>query len=90
MLTISCQGESIGFTDRYPALFHGQDVDVTAVPAGLYVLVHRANPNGWFKELRYDNDAASVLIRLTRVGGAPRVTILARCEDSEDCGLQLR
>jgi hypothetical protein len=84
------EGESVGFTDRYPALFHGQDVDVTDVPAGLYVLVHRANPAGLFKELRYDNDAASVLIRLTRRRGVPRVQVLARCEASEDCSALLR
>jgi hypothetical protein len=84
------EGESVGFTDRYPALFHGQDVDVTSVPAGLYVLVHRANPEGLFKELRYDNDAASVLIRLTRRLGVPRVQVLARCEDSDDCSALLR
>jgi hypothetical protein len=79
------EGASIGYTDRYPALFHGQGLDVTTVPAGLYVLVHRANPDGLFKELRYDNDAASVLIRLTRPDGAPRVEVLARCESSERC-----
>jgi len=84
------EGESVGFTDRYPALFHGQDVDVTDVPAGLYVLVHRANPDGLFKELRYGNDAASVLIRLTRRRGVPQVQVLARCEDGESCSALLR
>ncbi len=82
------EGESPGFTDRYPALFHGQDVDVTGVPAGLYVLVQRANPAGLFKELRYDNDAASALIRLTWPGGrhkAPRVAVLARCDATATC-----
>ena len=37
------EGTSLGFTDRYPAFFHGQNLDVTGVPAGEYVLVHRAN-----------------------------------------------
>ena len=40
------QGSSVGFTDRYPANYHGQNVDITGVPGGTYWLVHRANPFG--------------------------------------------
>ena len=83
------QGSSIGYTDRYPALFHGQDVRLTGVPAGRYVIVHRANPERTTKELRYDNNAASVLIRLSwpnGMGSLPRVTVLKRCETRESCG----
>ena len=32
-------GTTPGYTDRYPAFFHGQNVDVTGVPAGIYDLV---------------------------------------------------
>ncbi|MGH3128904.1 MAG: hypothetical protein ACRDPX_13370, partial [Gaiellaceae bacterium] len=56
--------------------------------AGRYVLVHRANPERALRELRYSNDAASVLLRVTRPGGmaaAPRVSVLRRCETSERC-----
>ena len=28
------QGTSVGYTDRYPAYFHGQNLDVTRVPTG--------------------------------------------------------
>jgi Tol biopolymer transport system component len=83
------QGSSIGYTDRYPALFHGQDVDVTGVPAGRYVIVHRANPERTFKELRYDNNAASVLVQLSWPHGTsslPRVSVLERCQTRETCG----
>ena len=83
------QGSSIGYTDRYPALFHGQDVRLTGVPAGRYVIVHRANPERTTKELRYDNNAASVLVRLSwpnGMGSLPRVTVLKRCVTRESCG----
>jgi hypothetical protein len=79
------EGTSVGYTDRYPAWFHGQNLDITHVRAGLYVLVHRTNPELNLRELRYENDAASVRVRLTRAGGVPRVHMLARCPDSEFC-----
>jgi dipeptidyl aminopeptidase/acylaminoacyl peptidase len=82
------EGTSVGYVDRYPAFFHGQSLDLTRVPAGRYVLVHRANPERALRELRYSNDAASVLLRVSRPNGsrsAPRVTVLRRCESSERC-----
>ena len=36
-------GTSPGYTDRYPAFFHGQNIDITGVPAGIYDLMHRVN-----------------------------------------------
>jgi WD40 repeat protein len=82
------QGSSPGYVDRYPAFFHGQDVDITAIPAGIYVLVHRANPTRLVREARYSNDTASVRLRLTWPAGRaalPRVTVLRRCPASEFC-----
>ena len=81
------QGTSVGYTDRYPAFFHGQDLDITRVPAGVYVVVHRANPARLLHELRYDNNAASVRIRLRRgaPGALPTVTVLRVCHGSERC-----
>jgi hypothetical protein len=82
------QGTSVGYTDRYPAHFHGQNLDVTDVPAGRYWLVHRANPSHRLRELDYTNNAASVLIRLTWPGSrmeAPRVDVLRRCESADHC-----
>ncbi len=82
------QGSSPGYVDRYPAFFHGQDVDITAIPAGVYVLVHRANPTRVVREARYSNDTASVRLRLAWPAGRsalPRVTVLRRCPASEFC-----
>jgi len=83
--TYVLQGTSVGFTDRYPAFFHGQNVEITQVAPGDYVLVHRANPNLYLRELRYENDAASVRVRIGRRGGSPTVAVLRRCESSAQC-----
>ncbi len=82
------QGTSVGYTDRYPAYFHGQNLDVTQVPAGTYVLVHRASPDLLLRELRYENNAASLLISLSWPRGrdhAPVGRVLATCPGSERC-----
>jgi TolB protein len=82
------EGTSVGYVDRYPAFFHGQDLPIGTLPAGRYVLVHRANPERALRELRYSDDSASVLIRLSWPGGrssAPRVSVLRRCRASERC-----
>jgi hypothetical protein len=73
------EGSSVGYTDRYPAFFHGQQLDIDGVPAGRYWLVHRANEGSFLREARYDDNAASVLIRLRWRGGAPSVTTLRVC-----------
>jgi hypothetical protein len=81
-------GTSVGFTDRYPAHFHGQNLDITQVRAGRYWLVHRANPFGRLRELDYENNAASVLIRLSWPAGrqsTPAVEVLRVCQDAERC-----
>jgi dipeptidyl aminopeptidase/acylaminoacyl peptidase len=82
------QGTSVGYTDRYPAHFHGQNLDVTRVPAGRYWLVHRTNPSNRLRERTYANNAAAVLIRLSRVGGrfgGVTVRVLRVCEHAERC-----
>jgi len=82
------QGTSVGYTDRYPAYFHGQNLDVTGVPAGTYVLVHRASPDLLLHELRYENNAGSLLISLAWPRGrsrAPVGHVLAACPGSERC-----
>jgi WD40 repeat protein len=81
-------GTSVGFTDRYPAHFHGQNVDITGVRPGRYWLVHRANPFGRLRELDYENNDAAVLIRIAWPAGrrsAPDVDILRSCQDAERC-----
>jgi len=79
------QGTSSGYTDLYPPHFHGQNLELRGVPAGIYVLVHRANPTQQLEEIDYTNNAASLRIRLTWQGGVPRVETLRRCEGSADC-----
>ena len=64
------EGTSVGYVDRYPAFFHGQELDVTRLPAGRYVLVHRANPDRTMRELRYSDNAASVLLRTHPAAGS--------------------
>jgi Tol biopolymer transport system component len=73
------EGSSVGYTDRYPAFFHGQQLDITKVPAGRYWLVHRANEDFHLRETSYSDNAASILIRLTWHGGAPSLTTLRAC-----------
>lgn len=82
------QGTSVGYTDRYPSHFHGQNLDLTGAPAGEYVLVHRANRNLLFRELRYENNAAAVRIRLSWPHGhsqPPALRVLRTCPDSQYC-----
>ena len=82
------QGTTVGYSDVYPAHFHGQNLDLTRVPAGIYVLVHRASPNLLIRELRYENNAASLRIRLSWPQGTskePAVRVLARCPATERC-----
>jgi len=82
------QGTSVGYTDRYPAYFHGQNLDVTHVPAGTYVLVHRTSPDMALSELRYENNAASLRVHLSWPNGRgqrPAIRVLRTCSDSEWC-----
>ena len=82
------EGSSVGYTDRYPGFFHGQDIDITGLDPGLYVLVHRANPERRIRELRYSNNASSALIRISGPDvftGAPTAKIVRRCPDSDTC-----
>lgn len=79
------QGTSSGYTDLYPPHFHGQNLELRGVPAGVYVLVHRANPEERLEELDYSNNAASLRIRLSWTGRSPHVETLRVCEGSERC-----
>jgi hypothetical protein len=79
------QGTSPGYTDLYPPHFHGQNLELRGIPAGTYVLVHRANAEERLEELDYSNNAASLRIRLTWSGGAPDVETLRTCPASAEC-----
>jgi Lysyl oxidase len=84
------EGISPGFGDDYDPELEGQFVDVTNVPAGRYVLVHRANPERALEESDYENNAASVLLQLRRAGVIPSVRVLARCPDADTCSRSQR
>ena len=76
------EGSSVGYTDRYPAYFHGQALDVTTVPAGTYWLVHEANPDFELREASYADDAASLLVRISwphSRRAPPRIATLRTC-----------
>jgi hypothetical protein len=79
------QGTSPGYTDLYPPHFHGQNLELRGVPAGDYVLVHRANPENLLEELDYTNNAASIRIRLTWNDGVAKVRKLRTCQASASC-----
>jgi len=76
------EGISPGFGDDYVPEKEGQSIDVTGLPPGRYVLVHRANPGRTLRERSYANNAASVSIELRR----RQVRVLARCPNSASCG----
>jgi len=73
------EGSSVGYTDRYPAFFHGQQLDITGLKPGNYWLVQYANMDLHLRETRYDDNAASLLIRLSWHAGTPHVTTLRTC-----------
>ena len=79
------QGSSPGYTDLYPPNFHGQSIELAGVPAGIYVLVHRANTAGLLEELDYANNAASVRLRLRWRDDLPVVTVLRACPERDTC-----
>ena len=83
------EGISVGYGDDYKAQLEGQFIDVTGLPAGRYVLTHRANPGRRMREIRYDNNASSALIELKWPRGLrrlPTVEVLDRCPGQPRCG----
>jgi Tol biopolymer transport system component len=81
-------GTSVGYSDRYHSRLDGQNVDITRVPTGEYVLVNRSNPQLLIRELRYENNAGSVRISIGRPKGRrapPSVRVLKTCPDSDRC-----
>ena len=69
------EGISVGWGDVYEAWRDAQYLDVTGLPAGAYVLVHRVNPGRSMRESRYSNNASSALISLTWPRGRDRKQI---------------
>lgn len=83
------EGMSVGWGDVYEAWRDGQYLELTGLPAGRYVLVHRVNPDRALKESNYGNNASSVLLRIAWPSGQrqpPRLTVLRRCPQTAFCG----
>jgi hypothetical protein len=79
------EGISVGYGDYYAGNLEGQDISLQGLPNGRYTLVHRVNADHRLRELRYDNDAASLLLSLHWESGVPYLRALARCDDSATC-----
>ena len=77
-------GISVGWADQYAAQIEGQYIDVTSVPSGKYVLVHRLNTDSRIVESDYTNNASSIRFSL-RWDRQPRIKLIRRCPDSAMC-----
>ena len=54
----------MGYGDDYVPALEGQSIDVTGLPGGRYLLVHRVNATASLLESEYDNNQASVVVEL--------------------------
>ncbi len=81
-------GISVGWGNLHSAGNKGQMIDITGLPSGRYLLVHRVNASGLITEASTANNASSVLLELTWVEGQqlPSVRTVRRCASSETCG----
>ncbi len=58
------QGISVGFGDEYHHSTHGQEIEITSVPPGIYYLTHAADPTNKWIELDDGNNSSWVKFRL--------------------------
>jgi len=82
------EGISIGWGDDYAAHLEGQELEITSLAPGRYVLVHRVNPGRGLRETDYSDNVASMAIELDWPRGRqqpPRIDIVARCPGTATC-----
>ena len=84
-LTGIAEGISVGYGDDYGPTLEGQYLRLTGLPSGRYVLVHRVNANRRLRELRYGNNAASLLLDLRWDDGQPFIQVLRSCPRTDRC-----
>ena len=60
------QGISVGFGDEYHHATHGQEIEITRIPAGVYYLTHAADPTNKWIELDDSNNTSWAKFRITR------------------------
>ena len=82
-LTELREGISVGWGDDYDAHLEGQEIDISDLPAGRYVLVHTVNPDHSLAELTYRNNTSRAPIRIARDSrGLPMVKLVRRARRS--------
>lgn len=64
------QGISPGFGDEYHHATHGQEIDITSAPAGIYYLTHEADPTNKWLEADDTNNFSWVKFNLRRESGS--------------------
>lgn len=81
-------GISVGWGNLHTAGNKGQLIDITALPSGRYLLVHRVNASGLITEASTANNASSALVEIAWVTGQqlPSVRTVRSCASSETCG----
>ena len=82
------EGISVGYGDDYDAHLEGQSFDITGLPAGRYLLVHRVNQGRVLDELDYSNNASSMSFEIGWPNGKknpPSISVLRRCPDAATC-----
>lgn len=69
-------GLSPGWEDPYTWALPDQRLDVTGLPDGVYRLVAKADPGGWFAETDETNNSTWVDVRLTTSTRPPRAVVI--------------
>ena len=83
------EGISVGWGDNYEPHLEGQELELTGLPAGRYVLVHRVNTTHEIVESDYTDNVASMAIDISWPRGPklpPSIDVVARCPGSATCG----
>jgi Lysyl oxidase len=76
-LTRLREGISVGWGDDYDAHLDGQEIEITDLHPGRYLLVHTVNPDHALAELSYRNNTSRAAIRMARdARGRPTVKLL--------------
>ena len=82
------EGISVGWGDDYLPHLEGQELEITEVLPGRYVLVHRVNPTRDIRETDYSDNASSMAIDIGWPNGraaAPSIGVVARCPLTATC-----
>jgi hypothetical protein len=87
------QGISAGYGDDYPSFkggnpLQGQQLEVTGLKAGRYLLVNKTNATRKYREVTAKNNASSVLFKLSWPKGKkkkPRIKVLRSCASKASC-----